>query len=202
VLDLMVITGVVQGLTLTKSGFQGSAPSTVSTSWRCTIHDKQKNKKKVKKKSLITKSKVFIGSRIANSQLLGLTSDSSSSSGEQDNLKRSLTSSSSSSSSSSSPSSSSNKRSRTEEEEEEDDDEMMDEDGLYDDDASTTTTKNRLSRSGASISGGTVLHFEILDCVSPFLYFFTKIAISLKNESFDYWHFGGMIHIFNKYFVR
>jgi len=86
------------GLTVLKTGFQGTAPSSLSTNWRHDLHytlKKQKKKKKKKSKksesSMVNETYVFVSSRLGNSLLVGLRTDNSIQSTDKDNNSTSHT---------------------------------------------------------------------------------------------------------------
>ena len=62
-------------MTITKSGFSGTTPSSLSTSWRCVKEDDTSLKKKHKKtqRELLSRLHVFVGSRVSNSLLVGIS---------------------------------------------------------------------------------------------------------------------------------
>ena len=84
---------------MTKTGFSGdNSPSSLSTSWRSDLNiNVLKNKKKgksIKKKKKnenamnIDKTYVFVSSRLGNSLLLGLTTETTDSKDDNDNTKK------------------------------------------------------------------------------------------------------------------
>ena len=121
-----------------RPGFQGTAPATLTSSWSTEVETKKKLKKIKTKKNKKNKKKdekntyVFIGSRLGNSLLVGLSTKEMKQGSKQkeDSLKRNHSSSSSSSAPKDSISTSSNnKRGRVEVDDDDDDDDA----GLYDD---------------------------------------------------------------------